>query len=296
MAAFDWDDLRYFAEVARQGTLSGAARTLGCDHVTVSRRIAALEAALQSSLFQRGPSGYRLTNSGLALLPHAEQVESAALHATEALNRPQAGLSGKVRLVTPEGFGNYFLNHLLGDFASAFPRLTVEFVTVPQILSLSQREGDVTITLAPPTRGRFRTEKLSDYSLHIYGEASYLSGGKPIESRQDLRHHRFVGYVDDLIFTRELDYLHEVSPGLRASLQNTSLMAQALLTAAGQGLCILPDFVARQHSSLQPVLGDEIELERTYWLNSHEEVAEMPRVRALSKFVRQCVEAHGAFQ
>lgn len=292
---YDWNDLSFFVEVARHGTLSGAARAIGSDHATVSRRIAALEHALGSALFHRSPVGYMLTPAGAALLPHAERVETAAREATAALGRPQAGLAGKVRLATPDGFGNHFLAKHLGEFASAYPRLTIELVTVSQIQSLSQREGELSVTLAPPARGRFQTERLTEYDLGIYGDAGYLAATPPVRARPDLRAHRFIGYVDDLIFTRELDYLGEVLPGLQVPLQATSLLGQLNAALRGDGLCVLPRFIAGQHPTLAAVLPGEIRLRRSYWISAHHDQAELPRVRVLRDFIRRCVERHGDF-
>lgn len=292
---YDWNDLSFFVEVARHGTLSGAARAIGSDHATVSRRIAALEHALGSALFHRSPVGYMLTPAGAALLPHAERVETAAREATAALGRPQAGLAGKVRLATPDGFGNHFLAKHLGEFASAYPRLTIELVTVSQIQSLSQREGDLSVTLAPPARGRFQTERLTEYDLGIYGDAGYLAAAPPVRARPDLRAHRFIGYVDDLIFTRELDYLGEVLPGLSVPLQATSLLGQLDAVLRGDGLCVLPRFIACQHPSLAAVLPAEVRLRRSYWISAHQDQADLPRVRVLRAFIRQCVERYGDF-
>ncbi|WP_343717226.1 LysR family transcriptional regulator [Inquilinus sp.] len=295
MRRYDWNDLSYFVEVARHGTLSGAARAIGSDHATVSRRIAALEHALGSPLFHRSPVGYMLTPAGAALLPHAERVETAARAATEALGRPQAGLAGKIRLATPDGFGNHFLARHLGKFTAAYPRLTIELVTVSQIQSLSQREGELSVTLAPPARGRFQTERLTEYDLAIYGDAGYLTEAPPVRTRQDLRAHRFIGYVDDLVFTRELDYLGEVLPGLSVPLQATSLLGQLNAVLRGDGLCVLPRFIAGQHPALVEVLPGEVRLRRSYWISAHQDQAELPRVRVLREFIRHCVERHGDF-
>src|SRR3954470_2421877 len=75
----EWTDLRFFLELARAGTLSGASRRLEVEHTTVARRIDRLEAQLGSTLFDRSREGYELTEMGLALMPHAEVMESAAL-------------------------------------------------------------------------------------------------------------------------------------------------------------------------------------------------------------------------
>ncbi|MDB5527132.1 MAG: hypothetical protein JWR51_235 [Devosia sp.] len=291
---YDWNDLKFFLEVVRGGTLSAAARALSCDHVTVGRRVVALEQALGASLFHRSAGGHMLTPAGATLLGFAERVEAATFAAAEALDRPELGISGKVKLATPDGFGNYFLAKYLGEFAQAYPLLTLELITVPQILSLSQREGDVTVSLAPPNRGKFKTEKLTDYDLSIYAGQGYLDRCTAPLRRDTLRSHRFVGYVDDLIFSRELDYLGEIAPGLRAQLQSTSLLAQATATSRGDGLCVLPNFVANETPGLTRVV-PEVSLRRTYWMNCHDEVADLPRVRALRNFIGDICRQRGRF-
>lgn len=293
---FDWNDMRYFLEVARLGTLSAAARALGTDHATVARRVLALEKALSQTLFHRSPLGYMLTPNGEALLPLAEQMEARASEAVARMGRPERGLSGTVRLVTPEGFGNHFLAHHLAAFAAAFPRLQLELVTIQQILSLSQREGDIAVTLSPPRTGRFTVAKLADYHLRLYAGQSYLDRTAPITRRRDLGGHDFIGYVDGLIFARELDYLGEVLPGLRAKLQCSSLYAQIMATHAGLGLCVLPTYLGGPDPSLTQVLPGEVELKRSYWVSAHEEMSNMPRIKAVWGFIQHICRDEPHFQ
>ncbi|KQX34329.1 hypothetical protein ASD04_16970 [Devosia sp. Root436] len=293
---FDWNDMRYFLEVARLGTLSAAARTLATDHATVARRILALEKALSQTLFHRSPLGYMLTPNGEALLPVAEQMEARASEAVSRMGRPELGLSGTVRLVTPEGFGNHFLAHHLGAFAAAYPRLQLELVTIQQILSLSQREGDIAVTLSPPRTGRFAVGKLADYYLRLYAGAGYTERAETIARRKDLSAHDFIGYVDELIFTKELDYLGEVLPGLRARLQCSSLFAQTVATRAGLGLCVLPTYLAGPDDDLQVVLAGEVLLKRSYWVSAHEEMSNMPRIKAVWGFLERICRDEPHFQ
>jgi DNA-binding transcriptional LysR family regulator len=292
---FDWNDLRFFLAVAQVGTLTGAARRLGTDHATVSRRISALEASIGAKLFERTPQGYLLTLSGERLIAHAEAMEAEAIAATEGLGRPEAGITGTLRINTLEGFGTFFMAPRLGRFAAMHPRLKVELVTIQQIVALSRREGDVAITLSPPKEGRFVTHRITDYRLGLYAAPAYLARHPPIVRRADLETHAFVGYVDDLVFTRGLDYLDEVSPRLKARLQSSSLVAQRTITEQGHGICVLPHFMARGRPGLTPVLPDEVELTRSYWLFTHRDVAESARVRAFVRFVGEEVAAAAAW-
>lgn len=294
-SSFNWNDLRFFLEVARSGSLSGAARILRTDHATVGRRVMALEQALAQTLFHRSSLGYQLSAKGEALLPLAEQMEGRALDAAVSMGRPEQGLAGKVRLTTPEGFGNHFLARHLSAFAVEFPQLQLELVTIQQILSLSQREGDVVVTLSPPRKGQFQVHKLVDYTLRIYASPIYLEEAPPIRDREDLERHRFIGYVEGLIFAKELDYLDEVLPGLTAHLQSSSLFAQVTAVRAGLGLCVLPTYLAGADPYLVEVLPEEITLRRSYWLSAHEEIANLPRVRAVRGFIERIVGREATF-
>jgi DNA-binding transcriptional LysR family regulator len=289
MRRYDWNDLRFFLEVARQGTLSGAAKVIGTDHATVSRRIDALERALEQRLFARSQSGYALTPSGTDLLPLAEQVETLALQSASAVGGGKTLVSGVVRLITPDGFGNFFLAQHLPRFVADNPRLQVQLVTVQQVQANTQREGDIVVTLAPPQRSRMASEKLADYSLGLYVASNYFDTNSPIETRQDLREHRFVGYVDDLIFTRELDYLNEILPGVRAQIQSSSLTAQVTAVRRGGGVGVLPNFIAAQMPDLQRVLFPMVELQRSYWLNTAAGGPPVARIEVVKTFLREIV-------
>lgn len=259
---------------------------MGTDHATVGRRIAALEAALGLQLFERNPRGYNLTRHGEDLLGMAQLIEAEATRIEESAAGRRQGLAGAVRISTPEGFGNFFLASRIGALASAHPRLAVEMITIQQIVALSRREADVAVTMTLPSGGNFVHEHLTDYRLFVYGARSYLSSVPPIRSREALAAHPFIGYVDDLIFTRALNYLPEIEPHLRARLQNSSLQAQLSATLAGFGLCVLPAYVAATAPDLVAVLPEEVSLSRSYWMIADAEMAETAPVRLTQRFIR----------
>ena len=105
----DWDNVRVFLAVARAGQFVAAAKALKIDHATVSRRIAALEAALRAKLFDRRTSGAKLTSAGERFLKAAEEMESAFLHAQAEVSDIDVELAGDVRVGAPDGFSTYYL-------------------------------------------------------------------------------------------------------------------------------------------------------------------------------------------
>lgn len=290
---FNWNDLRFFLAVARSRTVSLAGRRTGTDHATVGRRIGALEAALGMQLFERNPRGYNLTRHGEVLLSMAQAVEAEASRIEEVAAGQQQGLAGAVRISTPEGFGNFFLASHIGEFAAAHPRLAVEMITIQQIVALSRREADIAITMTLPPAGNFVHEQLTDYRLYVYGSENYLAEAAPIRAREDLGRHPFIGYVDDLIFTRSLNYLSEIRPGLRARLQNSSLHAQLSAAVAGFGLCVLPAYVAATAPTLVAVLPEEVFLSRSYWMVADADMAETAQIRHTQRFIRGLILESG---
>lgn len=294
MQRFDWDDLRFFLAVARSGRLTLAARRLGADHATVSRRISSLEDSLKAKLFERRPQGYTLTAHGERLLAKAESMETDALAIQSEIGGADLALSGVVRIGAPDGFGTIFLAPRLGRFAAASPALEVQLVAMPRLLSLSKREADIAITLAPPKEGKIVARKLTDYRLGLYASPLYLQQGAPIRTADDLHQHSVIGYIDDLIFAQELDYLHEVSKGLRATTQSSNLNAQMQMTLAGAGICVLPHFMAAGQAGLVPVLADSVNILRTFWLVVHADLKDVARVRTTIDFIVREVKASKA--
>jgi DNA-binding transcriptional LysR family regulator len=291
MADFDWNDLRAFLAVARSGRLTAAAARLGVDHSTLSRRIAALEHALRTRLFDRSPSGYGLTEQGRRLLPIGEEMERLAIGAGEAVGGTSASVAGTVRIGAPEGFGSYFLAPRIAALKARHPRLTIQLVAAPAVFSLARRDADIVISVSRPPAGRLNVAKLIDYDLGLYAAPAYLRQAPDIASSEDLFRHAFVSYIGELLHFPELDFLQHVAPGGSTSVESSNLVAQLRATLAGAGLCVLPAFLAEEEAGLVRVLPDEISLTRSLWLTVHQDLAELARVRATVRFIKDEVEA-----
>ena len=137
----DWDNLRYFLELARAGTLAAAARRLAVEHTTVSRRIQALEKQMGAALFAREAGGHRLTEAGRQLLPVVEAMESAVMGAERAAPASHEGPSGLVRVGATEGFGTLILAPHLAQLTRKHPHFPIDLLARPRILHLSRREA-----------------------------------------------------------------------------------------------------------------------------------------------------------
>lgn len=290
-SGFEWTDLRYFLAVARAGRLTVAAQGLGVEHSTVSRRIAALECALGARLFDRRPTGYTLTPHGERLLSSAEAIETLALTAQSELMNADFRVSGSVRIGAPDGFGASFLAPRIGKLAAMHPDLEIQLVAMPRIFNPTKRETDIAIVLSRPHEGRLHACKLTDYELRLYAARSYLARHPRIRTRADLSGHRFIGYIEDLIYAPELDYADAIGRDAKIALQSSNLLAQYRATLAGAGICILPCFMAAPEAELEPVLESEICLKRTFWLAMHSDMRNLARIRLTADFITDEVAA-----
>ncbi len=286
---FDWNDLRFFLEMSRLGKLADAAKRLHVDHTTVSRRIAALEEALGTRLFDKSPRGHVLTEAGQKLLAHAERIETSSINLYQDLSGENAELTGTVRLATPEAFGTQFLAQHLPKFRELHPRIDLELVSETRRTSLSKREADLAVTLGRPDSGRLIGWKLTDYRLQLYASEAYLQSHAPIRTPSDLKDHDFIGYIDDLLALPELRVIPTLVRNPRIVFKSTSIQAQERAAAAGLGLALLHCFACRDDPKLQPVLASEISADREYWLLVHEDLRPVARIDAVCRFVTDVV-------
>lgn len=285
----NWDDLRLFAAIVRTGRMATAARELGIDHSTVSRRMTGLESSLGAQLLDRSPAGVRLTSAGTALLPFAERIEAEAHGAERSLGGLDQGVSGTVRLATPEAFGTYLVARQLHRLAARHPGLQLELVPASQSVSLTKREADLAVALSQPPKGRLYARRLTDYRLGLYASRDYLARHQPITSIKAISDHPFVWYIDELIDLPELRYLDQVVAGARTVFRSSSIAAQHEAVAAGVGLGVLHGFVAGTDSRFIPVLQDEVSVSRSYWLVLHADQRNLPRIRAVVDFLTEIV-------
>lgn len=276
----DWDNVRAFLAVARQGQFLGASRALRVNQATVARRISALEAALQATLFERSTTGVNLTEAGRKLLSHAERMESEMLQAEADLRQQDVHLSGPVRIGAPDGFTTYFLVPVMAALLERHPGIDIQLVPMPLAVSLARREVDIAITLEEPAAGRVVARKLTDYSLGIFGAKDYLDRlGRP-ETVEDLAAHRLIGYVETYAFSSALNYVEDLLGGHRTAFECASAVGQVEAVKNGVGLGVLHHFIAADMPDVEPVL-PERRAGRSYWLVIHEDVRALGRIRAV---------------
>jgi DNA-binding transcriptional LysR family regulator len=281
----NWDDFRYFLAVARTGTLSRAADRLGTDHTTVARHIQSLEEELNQKLFHRSNSGYELTEPGQRLSTAAEVLESALISARAATGQGANLISGTVRVAAPDGFGTMYLAPRLAALTNRHPGLEIELLATARLFNLSKREADIAIGLSRAEHMRVVSRRLTDYRLFLYGARSYLGNSKPVIGKADLRGHQLIGYIEESVFTQELNHLNTLGEDIEARIRSTNLLAQVHATLSGSGLCILPAFIGALYQELIPVLPEEIAITHTLHMHIHEDHRQVSHIREVATFI-----------
>ncbi len=280
----DWDDLRVFLAVARGESLSAAGRTLKRDPATVGRRVSKLEEVVGAPLFARSPQGYGLTDAGARLLTHAEEAEQAVTRGAEALAGTTGGLSGQVRIGAPDGCANFILPQVCAGIAREHPEIELQIVALPRVINLSKREADLAIAVSPPTTGRLTVQKITDYKLHLAAAQDYLASKEPIRWIEDLSRHPIVGYIPDMIFDKELDYLSETGAET-VTLASNSVSVQLGFLREGGGVGIAHDFALPFAPNLRKVLPEAFGLTRTFYLVRHAGDARIERMARVAEMV-----------
>ena len=258
-----WDDMRVFLAVARAESLSRAAPVLRMDAATVGRRIARLEAETGAALFVKSPQGYALTDLGARMRDHAADAETALSMALEEARGTQGGLTGQIRIGAPDGASNYLLPQVCAAIARDNPGLEIQILALPRVVNLSKREADMAVTVSPPQTGRLTVQKISDYRLHLAAPKDAV-----ITTPEDLKGWPVVGYIPDMIFDKELDYLGELG-AQGVQIASNSVAVQAMALRAGGGVGIVHDFALPFAPELARVLVDQISLTRSFYLVRH---------------------------
>lgn len=284
----DWDDFRVFLGVARAGTLSAAARQLSVDQSTMSRRLAALEAAAGSRLFDRTQTGYALTPAGEAVRKDAEEIEARAMAIERQLAGHDARPEGVVRLAASESFASWFLVPHLADLRVTCPGITIGLVTGNRAADLSRREADIAVRLSKPTEPQLLARRLGSSGWALYGSTRYLKErGKP-KLRNELAGHDVIGFEPELKGTLGARWLAQHAARANVVLTTSSLVAHGSAVSSGLGLSPLPTIFGDNAPGVVRVLPQTLG-HHDVWLLVHPDVKNSARVRAVMDYLSRVI-------
>lgn len=281
----NWDDMRVFLSVARAESLTAAAPILKMDPATLGRRIARLEQVLGTALFVKSPQGYALTDVGERLRDHATAAETHLAQAFDEGQGASAALTGQIRIGAPDGAANYLLPQVCAQIQADNPALEVQILALPRVVNLSRREADMAIAVSPPAAGRLTVQKITNYKLHL----ALRKDAAPVRKIADLKRHPIVGYIPDMIFDKELDYLGPLgADGVQMASNSVAVQLQMIRNA---GVGIVHDFALPYAPELQNVLKDKISLTRAFYLVRHTSDRHSDRLARVARAVMVGLQA-----
>jgi DNA-binding transcriptional LysR family regulator len=276
-----WDELRTFLEVARDGSLSGAARRLGLTQPTVGRHIDALEAALGISLFTRSPRGLTPSVAALTLSPHAEAMAAAAAALGRAASGEAGADRGAVRVTASDVIGCEVLPPILAAFRIEHPGIAIELTLTNRNEDLARRDADIAVRMVRPTQSGLVARRIGTARIGLYAHRDYIARFGEPRSLADLASHCVIGFDrDDRTFRAAGEIGRRLTRedfGFRCD--NDLAQLAALRAGVGVGGC--QKNIARRMPELAAVLPNALQYALEVWLVMHESLKATRRVRLL---------------
>jgi DNA-binding transcriptional LysR family regulator len=289
-SAPDWNDLHVVLAVFREGTLSGAARTLGVTHSTVFRRLGAIEEKMGVRLFERFRDGYAPTPAGETAAASAVRLEDEVLTLQRKLSGQDLRPSGTVRITTTDTLGAILMRHLMTMRAS-HPEIRLEIFVSNAMADLTRREADIAIRPTPEPSGLLVGRRVADIAHAVYGSHTYLSR----HDDEDLSAHDWIGLDDALASTVIARWMHENIRTARIACRVDALPALREAADAGFGLAVLPCYVGDLASGLRRVTPKTLPEPRSaLWLLTHDDLKRTARIRATLDFMAKALGSERA--
>jgi DNA-binding transcriptional LysR family regulator len=283
---YDWGDLRFFLAVARAGSTTAAAQSLGVSQTTVARRIAALEGDVGAQFFERHQSGYRLTELGESVRGNAERIEAEAQAIADAIAQQHRHLAGVIRVTTNESMANTFVTPWLAEFAEIYPDIRIQMIVDDRRLDLARGEADVALRAGSlPTDGALVVKKLCVVPWNIYCSQAYAARrGRPLNI-EDLNEHSIIGGEGAFANLPSMRWLRDKAPRAKVVALSNNMSNLIATLKAGLGVTGLPCVDAEAEPTLLRCFEDLPELDSELFLLTRAEMKDLPRVRAFTDFI-----------
>jgi len=282
---FDWNDLRYLLAIAREGSTLAAAKALGVSQPTVQRRLAALEERIDRKLVEHHPTGYRLTELGKSLLPHAIDVERSVEAFQRQLMSAGEDLTGTLRVTCTEGMASRLLAPVIEAFREKYPGLGVDLIMTDRRLDLAKGEAEVALRMHEPGDDQLIARRIANSPWAVFASRSYIKRhGRP-QRLEDLDQHAIIEFAGELADNHAARWLRSVAPKATIAIRGNSMLGVLAAVKSGAGLAPLPMLLGGSEDGLEPVLESIPEIDTKLYLVIHADLKRTPRVRAFCDFV-----------
>jgi DNA-binding transcriptional LysR family regulator len=276
----NWDDLRYFLALSREGSVSGAGRALGVKHTTVARRILALEQHMGTRLFDRSRSGYSMTQAAENLFDDVLTLEEKIQQVDHKTSDQDAALAGLLKLTVAHDLANRLIVPEIGKFLEAYPKIELQLLMTTGLIDLAAREADIAIRMTPSPPEYLVGRELMKLRHGIYGTEEVLNNlSEP---------------VNVILFRGEIDHPTWVTDHFKNSnavLRVDDVSSMAVATKNGLGIAKMPCFIGDTEPALRR-LDVKIQLSSWgVWILNHVDLRATARVRACKDFLQDVLES-----
>ena len=290
MNALDWDDLRVALAVAEAGSLAGAARALNVNHTTALRRLDALEARLNTRLFERQRGGYVPTEAGELLAQEARAIAPRVHDIERRLLGRDLRLTGSVRLTTAFVTMAYLLPQPLAEFAAAHPGIEVEVAESGALLDLSRRQADVALRLSHQVPEHWVGRTLGQVQYKVYAKR----GASGLPQRRTalaalLERAPWIAFEREGTANRFARWMQQHVPPAQVRLRVDIFNSMVSMLRTGLGIGVLPVFAAAGEPELLPVSAAIDELTTPLWILTHPDLRRTARIQAFMQGVGDAV-------
>jgi len=277
-----WDDLKYALAVHRHGGLSGAARSLGVNHSTVSRRLSALEENMGVRLFDRLPSGLKITAYGERAIESAIEIERQILDLSLSIASKDMGLAGPLKVSAPQLIIQVHLAEICAAFTKAYPEIELSIIATSDAVNLHRREADVSIRAVNDPEDTLWGRKIMSQNRMYYGAESYLRERTDTEAMNCIN---FMWGGDEAPSKVLKTY-----PKARVVAKFDDMVAVLGAVSAGMGIARMPCFLGDSVSGLQRVDGLASEPYSDIWILTHPDFKKVPRIKTFMRFVGEALK------
>ncbi|WP_372837499.1 LysR family transcriptional regulator [Phaeovulum sp.] len=276
----NWDEIRTAYQVARAGTVSGAAEVLGVHHATVIRHIDALEGRLGARLFQRHPRGYTPTEAGQLLLAVAQATDDQFAQLGARIAGVGEDVSGELIITSLPNLSQMVLP-ALAQLAAEHPAVRLRYITDLRVYRLEYGEAHVAIRAgARPTEPDNVVQLLCARESALYATPAYIAAHGVPRSDAELAEHVFVGAEPGKSRAPYHHWLAAHVPSEAMVFVSNEFDAQLGAVRAGIGLGFLPVTEARADAGLVEVMPPRPEWSAALWLVTHVDLHRTPKVQA----------------
>lgn len=282
----NWDEIKTAYQVARMGTVSGAAEVLGVHHATVIRHIDALESRLAVKLFQRHARGYKATEAGEDLLRVAEATNDQFSQLASRIKGRGENVSGELVITSLLEIVGW-VTPLLVAFQKKNPDISIRFLTGERLFRLEYGEAHVAIRAGNvPEQPDNVVQPFKTLKVGLFAHRSYIEKfGKP-SGVEEYGNHRFVSHDDMQMRAPFFKWMQAVVPKSAMTFRclDTDALTEAILNGAGIGFMGYEDGL--KNPDLVEIHPQLSEWDSPLWLVSHVDLHRTPKVQAILKFLK----------